>query len=273
MDNFSTQAQITRDPMDGTYEHYDDGVKIFGQNYVLVCGLYGSQNYGLATETSDVDTNLIVIPSLRAISHHQSPVSTTHVRENNEHINFKDIRLFINNLMNQSLANLELLFSDYVIGNSYYQKEWQCLIDNREAIAHYNPYKAIKAMIGIAYSEYKQMLHCTEGRVEVFEKYQYDPKAYMNLCRVNDFIYSYLADKPYKECMVPEDRDFLLAAKRGAIPFAQADYHAKGLLSLLESLPIPYSSTEFDGDIKDLLGGIQYDIIKKAVWREINDDC
>ena len=270
MDNFSTQAQITRDPMDGTYEHYDDGVKIFGQNYVLVCGLYGSQNYGLATETSDVDTNLIVIPSLRAISHNQSPVSTTHVRENNEHINFKDIRLFINNLMNQSLANLELLFSDYVIGNNYYQKEWQCLIDNREAIAHYNPYKAIKAMIGIAHSEYKQMLHCTEGRVEVFEKYQYDPKAYMNLCRVNDFIYSYLADKPYKECMVPEDKDFLLTAKRGEIPFDQADYHAKGLLSLLESLPIPYSSTDCDGDIKDLLGDIQYDIIKKAIWREIS---
>ena len=90
-------------------EHYEEAQSLGHE--VLVCALQGSQNYGLDYEGSDIDTKLIVAPTFEEIAFNKKPVSTTHVRENNEHIDFKDIRLYIETFRKQNLNFLEILFT------------------------------------------------------------------------------------------------------------------------------------------------------------------
>ena len=55
--------------------------------------LQGSQNYNLDYEGSDIDTKVIVLPSFEDFVLMRKPISYTHIMENNEHVDFKDIRL------------------------------------------------------------------------------------------------------------------------------------------------------------------------------------
>ena len=80
--------------IDRVREHYNEALTYFPEDRIVGIFLQGSQNYGLATPQSDVDTKLIVTPTFRDIAMNRKPVSTTHIRANEEHIDFKDIRLF-----------------------------------------------------------------------------------------------------------------------------------------------------------------------------------
>lgn len=57
--------------------------------------LQGSQNYNLDYEGSDVDSKLIVLPSFEDFVLNKSPYSYTHIMENDEHVDVKDIRLML----------------------------------------------------------------------------------------------------------------------------------------------------------------------------------
>ena len=69
-------------------EHYNEALKYFDASNIVGIFLQGSQNYHLDIPTSDVDTKLITTPSFKNIALNRKPVSTTHVRANEEHIDF-----------------------------------------------------------------------------------------------------------------------------------------------------------------------------------------
>ena len=75
-------------------EHYDESLQYFPEEQIVGVFLQGSQNYGLDYEGSDVDTKLIVVPSFKDVCLNKKPVSTTHVRANDEHTDWKDVRLY-----------------------------------------------------------------------------------------------------------------------------------------------------------------------------------
>ena len=81
-------------------------------------------------EGSDVDTKLIVVPSFADICLNRKPISTTHVRENNEHIDWKDVRLYMETFRKQNLNFLEILFTPYYIIKPMYKEEWMRLVAN-----------------------------------------------------------------------------------------------------------------------------------------------
>lgn len=72
-------------------EHYNEALEYFEESHIVGIWLQGSQNYMLDNSKSDIDTKLIVTPTFKDIALAAKPVSTTHIRENNEHIDFKDI--------------------------------------------------------------------------------------------------------------------------------------------------------------------------------------
>lgn len=76
-------------------DHYLESLEYFKENQMVGIFLQGSQNYQLDLPNSDVDTKLIVVPSFKDIALNRKPVSTTHIRANEEHIDFKDIRLYM----------------------------------------------------------------------------------------------------------------------------------------------------------------------------------
>lgn len=105
-------------------EHYEEALEYFDKDCIVGLFLQGSQNYGLDMPGSDVDTKLIVVPSFKDIAMNKKPISTTHVRANEEHIDWKDIRLYMQTFRKQNLNFLEILFTEYFIVNSLYAKEW-----------------------------------------------------------------------------------------------------------------------------------------------------
>ena len=104
-------------------EHYEEA-KSLGHE-LLVVVVQGSQNYNLDTYDenykSDVDTKAIILPSFEDFVKGRKPISETHVRENNEHIDLKDIRVMFDTFKKQNVNFVEILFSDYYIADGKYK--------------------------------------------------------------------------------------------------------------------------------------------------------
>lgn len=155
-------------------EHLVESNAYFKENQIVGIFNQGSGNYGLDYEDSDVDTKLILTPSFRDIALNKQPISTTHVRENDEHTDWKDIRLYIQTFKSQNLNFVEILFTKFKILNSMYASEWQKLIDAREEIGRYDVKRALKAMQGVAKEKYYAMEHRYPSKVEIINKLGYD---------------------------------------------------------------------------------------------------
>ena len=108
--------------MDGLREHFEEALQYFPKDNIVGIFLQGSQNYELDYEGSDVDTKLIVVPSFKDICLNRKPISTTHVRANDEHTDWKDIRLYMETFRKQNLNFLEILFTDFYINHEHYLK-------------------------------------------------------------------------------------------------------------------------------------------------------
>ena len=70
---------------------------------VLGVFLQGSQNYNLDYPGSDIDTKAIIIPTFKDIVLNKKPVSTTLILPSNEHIDVKDIRLYMDCFKKQNI--------------------------------------------------------------------------------------------------------------------------------------------------------------------------
>lgn len=86
-----------------------------GYNVFEVC-LIGSQNYGLASCESDIDTIAIVIPSIEDIIQNKCPISLE--KKTKKGIcKVKDIRMFSNELRKGNLNAIECLYTPYHMFN------------------------------------------------------------------------------------------------------------------------------------------------------------
>ena len=189
--------------------HYDEALNYFPKEQIVGVFLQGSQNYKLDIEGSDVDTKLILVPSFKDIALNKKPVSTTHVRANDEHTDWKDIRLYMETFRKQNLNFLEILFTDYYIINPLYEEQWNRLIEAREEIAHMNPYRAVKSMKGVAMEKWHAMEHPYPSKVDVLAKYGYDPKQLHHLFRVEEYLTRYINGETYKDCLIPKETEYL----------------------------------------------------------------
>lgn len=258
--------------MDRVKEHYNEALTYFPEDRIVGIFLQGSQNYGLATPQSDVDTKLIVTPTFKDIAMNRKPVSTTHIRANEEHIDFKDIRLYIQTFRKQNLNFLEILYTDFAIVNPIYEKQWNRLVESREAITHFNPYRSVQSMKGIALEKYHAMEHEYPSKIEVLKKYGYDGKQLHHLQRVEDYIERYIAGELYEKCLQPTDKDFLLKAKNFEYSLNEARFLAeKSLNHILEMTEKFFSEhkSEEDPEVNALLDDVQFNIMKEAIKREL----
>ena len=210
--------------MERVKEHLEESLLHFSEDQIVGVFLQGSQNYELDLPSSDVDTKLIVVPSFKEIALNSKPVSTTHIRANEEHIDFKDIRLYMETFRKQNLNFLEILFTHYQIVNPDYMAEWFRLYQAREQIARMNPFRAVKSMKGIALEKYHAMEHAYPSKIDVLAKYGYDPKQLHHLVRVDNYLTRYINGDSYEDCLIPteEMKKFLLDIKRGTWDLAAA---------------------------------------------------
>lgn len=195
------------------YEHLD-AVKQSGQDWVGLF-LQGSQNYGLDYESSDIDTKAIVLPGFSDFVLTHKPVSTTHVMENDEHVDFKDIRLMFECIKKQNVNFVEILFTPYRIINPKYADLIQPVLDAREEIARYNNYAGMSCLYGMALEKQKAMKHPYPATIDKIEKFGYDPKQLHHALRMREFMTRYMAGEKYSDCLVSKQSDYLVMVKRG----------------------------------------------------------
>lgn len=255
-------------------DHYNESLEHFAPDNIVCLILQGSQNYGLDVPNSDIDTKLIVTPSFKDIAMNHKPVSTTHVRENDEHVDFKDIRLYIQTFRKQNLNFLEILFSKYVIINKDYYEQWNRLVEAREQIARFNVYRGVQSMKGIAMEKYHALKHPYPSKLDVLAKYSYDPKQLHHLMRVEEYLSRYIAGEPYEDCLKPRDSKTLVKVKQGCYNLEQAELIAErcitNITNMAEHAYQKFPNTE-DPEVNELLDDVQYEIMKIAVKKEIGD--
>jgi len=196
--------------------HIGEAFVQFRGDQIVMVSLVGSQNYGLATEYSDVDTKCCVLPSWIDIVQAHQPYSHTYIFEDGEHIDFTDFREMMKILKKQNINFLEQLFTDTYFVNDIYEGEVEKLRQHREDIAHYNPRKCVDTMAGIARSKETRIFRpLGEDKDVAFNAYGYHPKELMQLCRIEEFLKKYTNGDSFEQCLKTSQRDWLLELKAG----------------------------------------------------------
>lgn len=259
--------------------HVDFAHTLYNKDQVVGVFCQGSTNYGLDIENSDFDSKCIVVPTFKDIALVRKPVSITHILPNNEHCDGKDVRLYMGEFRKQNLNFVEILFTKYFSVNPLYAEQWSRLVEHREAIARMNPYRAAKAMRGVAFDKFHAMEHPYPSKIEILEKYGHDGKQTHHLIRVDDFLTRFQAGEPYESCMRPSEHlvDEMQAYKRQEIPLDVARVRAREVLDHVVEITDEFCALhkdEEDEEAHALLEDVSYNILKIAVEKELkNEDC
>lgn len=255
--------------------HYEEALKIYNKQHIIGIFCQGSQNYGLDTENSDIDTKCILTPTFRDICLDKKPVSTTHILNNNERLDAKDVRSYITCFRKQNLNFLEILFTPYFIINPLYEKEWKKLIIHREEIARMNPYRAVKSMKGIGLEKYFAMEHRYPSKADIIDAYGYDGKQTSHQIRVYDYLRRYIAGEDYESCLHPTEElisritEYKLLNK---IPLEEARIEAKHYLEMTEKIADEFCAMHEDKEdpaMRELLEEVSYNIMRISVEEEL----
>ena len=247
-------------------KHYNEGISLIDSNNFVGIFLQGSQNYGLDFEGSDVDTKMLVTPSLDDLVFARQPISTTHIRENDEHIDIKDIRLYIQLFKKVNLNFLEILFTKYYIINPLYKEDWDVLIENREKIARVDNNKFLKALYGFAAQKYSALEHPYPSKLNELETYGYDPKQLHHMVRLKGILDKFLADYSLEECLKPYNESYLRELKEGKLSLEEARELANSTMDYIkEKTHEEHPEYKIDEETCKLLDQVQANIIRKSL--------
>lgn len=210
--------------MQAVKAHYDEACSLGFE--VVGVWLQGSQNYNCDIYTdkyqSDIDTKCIILPTLDDIVCGYSPYSSTYIRANSEHIDIKDIRVMFDMFRKANLSYLEFLFTEFYVINPKYQDLVVELMAMRERLVRAHQNQFLRCAAGMSMEKFKALEHPYPTIKDKIDKYGYDPKQLHHILRLNDLMKKYIAGKPYLECLVPDDIEFLVNIKQNIMPLEQA---------------------------------------------------
>lgn len=267
--------------MERVHEHWLEALTLFPKDRIVGIFLQGSQNYGLDYEGSDIDTKLIVVPTWEDICFNRKPVSTTHIRANDEHIDLKDIRLMFQTFRKQNLNFMEILFTKYKIVNPMYEEYWAELVEYNEKIAMYDPCGAVKTMKGIAMEKYHAMEHRYPAKAEIIDAWGYDPKQLHHLLRVREYLERYINGEKYADCLVSKETIYLKKVKY-ANPTVKPFYSlevarklGKATLDKIVDIADNFIERELpkDEQVDVILDRVQEKIMRDAIMAELLAVC
>lgn len=211
--------------MERLREHYETAKALVPEENIVGVFLIGSQNYHLDTDESDVDTRVLVVPTIADFTYHRTPLSFEHTVWGDEHINVVDIRLYFQQLKKVNPNTFELLFTEYYIINERFATEWKKLCSLRESIVRINPVGTVKTIAAMARSYYKN-----------YQKGKDVNKSIANILRLEQMLYVFFDTAPYKDVFVPSNAEVLVDIKEGRIPDEDIADYADESFTLIEAL-------------------------------------
>jgi len=206
-----------RDPRKALEEHYNEISKFYDKGKILGVFLYGSQNYNIATETSDVDSVAIIVPDMDDLIF-KAPVSKEFHFANGEHCIVKDIREIVKMWKKQNINFLEILFTDYFYIQEFYVPFWNNFLDIKDKIVYYDVEKTFNSISGQAKHTYLRNPD--------------DNKIKANALRMYYFLRAYLSGLPYKDCLTI-GWNLILDVKEGRLDL---NYEGEEFLSKFDKL-------------------------------------
>ena len=169
--------------------------------------LFGSQNYGLGDESSDIDTYIIYFPPSR-----DTPMLTKYF-DNGEQSNAISIYDFYYNLKQMNFITLEMLFTPYFILNPKYEEWWHILLSYRDKIAYMDKNKWLIEFERLVLMTEDRFIHETTMDIENLKKDGYAFKPLYHLLRLRDMVDKYNLDEPYQEILLPRCLDYIKQLK------------------------------------------------------------
>ena len=247
-------------------------------NNTYIVGIFnqGSANYGLDYQDSDTDTKCILLPSFENVVFAKSLTSYTHVMDNDEHIDFKDIRLYMDLFKKQNHNFLEILFTNYNAVGEDCIDEWNTLRNKREEIAHFDYIRSYKSFKGIAADKFHALEHPYPSKMDILNKFGYDPKQLHHLLRIYEFVTRFINGESYEDCLQSKQADYLIHVKKGlhTLEFARriAEETYQKIHDLCNEQIEKHKNDIIDESISDLLNNVTYNLIQDHCKREILND-
>lgn len=95
------------------HEHALYAINTYNKDWFVLC-LQGSQNYGMSDENSDIDSKMLLIPSLDDLVLNKPAINhTLEMPDNQEHVDCKDVRDYFKIFRKSNINFVEILFTDY----------------------------------------------------------------------------------------------------------------------------------------------------------------
>ncbi len=192
-------------------------------NTVFVTMLYGSQNYLMDDEHSDVDTKVMMLPGFGDFAL-RSKLLSEELNVGEALSNVKDVRAMCQNFLSSNINFLECLFTEYAVPNPEYLGYWSLLQLNRDFLANCNPLRLMHAAHGMATQKLHALSKPFASKQALLEMYGYDAKQLYTLRRLYFFMKRYLVTPDFGACLVPSEveREELWELKRYSLPLTTA---------------------------------------------------
>ena len=156
-----------------TISNYKKVLEDKGYNVIYV-GLYGSQNYNVDDELSDIDVKAIILPSLHDIIFRK--VTSKTIECENGSIDVKDLITFYDVIKKGNFFFFFCIDTDYSIGDKYI----------KELFKQFRP--NLKSILGAMHEKKKALTHEYPSKKEEFKKWGFDPKQYHHIIRLNTLL-------------------------------------------------------------------------------------
>lgn len=221
-----------------------------GYNVIYV-GLYGSQNYNLQDEYSDIDVKAIILPNLHDVIFRKVTSKVIECEEGN--IDVKDLLTFYDVIKKGNYSYVESIETEYSIGDKYIKQLFSKFKPN------------LKSFLGAMHEKRKALTHEYPSKKEEFAKWGFDPKQYHHILRLSDLLSANYTRIMNNEPLISfikyeddEEREFLIDVKRNLVSYNR-EYVEKQSDEIIEhnKMRIPenykYEVVNIDDEINDYI--------------------
>lgn len=220
-----------------------------GYDYFLE-GIYlqGSQNYNTHHEGSDVDSKLVIVPTVRSMLLGKKLVHEISL-DNGEKCSIKPVMDFVDLFWKGNINNLEILTTEYKVvkENSFIEK----LIDTEhdQYIPEYVKGTLWDSSIGMMIQKQKSMFKGTETTKPYVEKHGFCNKDFIHIMRIHDMLVNLSQAWSFSESLDFSSSWYyakMLEVRQGSVSKTTAEQLAKDLIYSAERMKEEYCPKNVD---------------------------
>lgn len=254
---------------------------VLGRDYHIE-GVYlqGSQNYNVHTDKSDVDSKMVVLPTLRSLIRDTKLTVDMDVPCEDgsvEKCSVKPYKDFEALFFKGNFNNLEILFTDYRIGGCEFT---DILRNRREELVKTIWPGLVSACLGMQNQKNAGLYKFTEGTKQFFDQHGYDNKNLIHIIRICDTVAKYTRTDDFADSLKINlgTKQVINMIRNGEVAKDQIDYLVKISMKVVEDLRNELSESKAMDKmhkelpvLKDEIGEITANLLEEFLMESYND--